>query len=165
LWLQEILPLRGAAPQKGCGWRLQMPWFRRRTSARVGDIMSGRFTQFIIGAMLLGIITGTGAHHSLPPEGAKIVAGYFSVITDVFLRLIKMIIAPLVFTTLVAGIANMGRKSEDGASASLGRIGARTLGWFLSASLVSLLLGLIMFNLLRPKGSICPCPTATKPWP
>jgi Na+/H+-dicarboxylate symporter len=112
--------------------------------------MSGRFTHFIIGAMLLGIITGTGAHYSLPPEGAKAVAGYFSVITDVFLRLIKMIIAPLVFTTLVAGIANMGRKSDDGASASLGRIGVRTLGWFISASLVSLLLGLIMVNLLQP---------------
>ncbi|MBY0508701.1 MAG: dicarboxylate/amino acid:cation symporter [Rhodospirillaceae bacterium] len=112
--------------------------------------MSGRFTQFIIGAMLLGIITGTGAHYSLPPEGAKLVAGYFSVITDVFLRLIKMIIAPLVFTTLVSGIANMGRTSGDGTAPSLGRIGARTLGWFLSASLVSLLLGLIMVNLLRP---------------
>jgi len=112
--------------------------------------MSGRFTQIIIGAMLLGIIVGTAAHHGLAPDAAKTVAGYFSVITDVFLRLIKMIIAPLVFTTLVSGIANMGRTSDGGASPSLGRIGARTLGWFLSASLVSLLLGLVMVNLLRP---------------
>src|SRR5262245_56552691 len=112
--------------------------------------MRGRFTQLIIGAMLLGILTGYLCHHNLDAAAAKTVAGYFSVVTDVFLRLIKMIIAPLVFTTLVAGISHMGRKSEDGVSASLGRVGARTLGWFLSASVVSLLLGLLMVNLLQP---------------
>jgi hypothetical protein len=61
-----------------------------------------------------------------------------------FLRLIKMIIAPLVFATLVGGIAHMGSGSK------LGRIFAKTMGWFVSASLVSLLLGLIMVNLLQP---------------
>ncbi|MGN6122957.1 MAG: dicarboxylate/amino acid:cation symporter, partial [Sphingomonas oligoaromativorans] len=63
---------------------------------------------------------------------------------DLFLRLIKMIIAPLVFSTLVVGIAHMGDTS------ALGRIGARTLGWFLGATLVSLTLGLVMVNLLQP---------------
>ena len=55
-----------------------------------------------------------------------------------------MIIAPLVFATLVAGIAHMGD------SAPLGRIGARTLGWFLGASFLSLMLGLVLVNLLQP---------------
>ena len=61
-----------------------------------------------------------------------------------FLRLIKMIIAPLVFATLVSGIAHMGD------TAALGRVGARSIGWFVGASLLSLTLGLIMVNLLQP---------------
>ncbi len=61
-----------------------------------------------------------------------------------FLRLIKMIIAPLVFATLVGGIAHMGSGSK------LGRVFAKTMGWFVSASFVSLLLGLVMVNLLQP---------------
>ena len=72
------------------------------------------------------------------------IAGYISLITDVFLRLIKMIIAPLVFSTLVVGIAHMGD------AAAVGRIGVKAMAWFVSASLVSLLLGLVMVNILRP---------------
>ena len=126
--------------------------------------MSGRFTQLIIGAMLLGIVTGYACHRGLDADTAKTIAGYFSIITDVFLRLIKMIIAPLVFTTLVSGIAHMGHTSPDDAhpaagASSLGRVGIRTLAWFLSASLVSLLLGLVMVNLLQPgKGLNLPLP-------
>ena len=113
--------------------------------------MSGRFTYLIVGAMLLGIVAGYACHQALDAAAAKTVAGYFSIITDVFLRLIKMIIAPLVFSTLVTGIAHMGHKTADGVQpTSLGRVGARTLGWFVSASLVSLLLGLAMVNLLQP---------------
>jgi len=78
------------------------------------------------------------------PKTAATVAGYISIITDVFLRLIKMIIAPLVFYTLVVGIAHMGD------SASVGRIGAKTMLWFVGASLFSLLLGMLMVNLLQP---------------
>jgi Na+/H+-dicarboxylate symporter len=80
----------------------------------------------------------------LSPEDAKAAAGNLSIITDIFLRLIKMIIAPLVFSTLVVGIAHM----ED--SAAIGRVGVKTLGWFMLASLVSLTLGLIMVHLLQP---------------
>ena len=61
-----------------------------------------------------------------------------------FIRLIRMIIGPLVFSTLVVGIAHMGDAS------TLGRIGARTFIWFIGASLVSLMLGLFMVNLLAP---------------
>ncbi len=66
-----------------------------------------------------------------------------TMVTDVFLRLIKMIIAPLVFSTLVTGIARLG---DIGA---VGRIGGKTLTWFLGASLLSLILGLIVMNIVR----------------
>lgn len=68
----------------------------------------------------------------------------FSLLADVFLRLIKMIVAPLVFSTLVVGVAKLGDIN------SVGRIGGKTLLWFISASLMSLLLGMIMVNIFRP---------------
>lgn len=68
----------------------------------------------------------------------------FSVLADVFLRLIKMIVAPLVFTTLVVGVAKLGDIS------AVGRIGGKTLLWFVGASLLSLLLGMIMVNIFQP---------------
>ena len=106
---------------------------------------SQRLTALILGGMVLGIAVGYVLHLTLPDaQTAKNVAGYISLITDIFLRLIKMIIAPLVFTTLVAGIAHMGD------TATVGRIGLKAMGWFVAASLVSLLLGLVMVNLLRP---------------
>jgi Na+/H+-dicarboxylate symporter len=81
----------------------------------------------------------------LPDPGTAVaIAADFSVITDVFLRLIKMIIAPLVFATLVSGIGHM----RD--SAAIGRIGLRTLIWFLGASIVSLCVGLVLVQLLNP---------------
>jgi Na+/H+-dicarboxylate symporter len=94
--------------------------------------------------MILGVIAGYVCHTHADAASAKSIAGYFSIITDIFLRLIKMIIAPLVFTTLVSGLAGM-----DNVSAA-GRIGARTLGWFVCASLVSLALGLVLANVLQP---------------
>ena len=106
---------------------------------------SQRLTALILGGMVLGIAVGYILNLTLPDaQTAKTVAGYISLITDIFLRLIKMIIAPLVFTTLVAGIAHMGD------TATVGRIGLKAMGWFVAASLVSLLLGLLMVNLLRP---------------
>jgi len=106
--------------------------------------MNRRFTSFLIAAMLLGILTGWICNRVLTPDQGKAVAENLSIITDVFLRLIKMIIAPLVFTTLVAGIAHM----ED--AAAIGRVGVKTMGWFISASLVSLTIGLLMVHLLQP---------------
>ncbi|MBI1682403.1 dicarboxylate/amino acid:cation symporter [Caulobacter hibisci] len=106
--------------------------------------MNKRFAYLIIGAMVLGVLVGWGCNQFLDAAGAKAAASNLGLITDIFLRLIKMIIAPLVFTTLVAGIAHM----ED--AAAVGRIGAKTLGWFIGASAVSLLLGLLMVHLLQP---------------
>ncbi|GAB5096747.1 dicarboxylate/amino acid:cation symporter [Caballeronia sp. LP006] len=100
---------------------------------------------WILVAMLLGIGIGYMIYSSFPDKKtATEIAGYISLISDVFLRLIKMVIGPLVFSTLVVGIAHMGD------AASVGRVFAKALGWFVTASLVSLLLGLMMSNLLRP---------------
>jgi Na+/H+-dicarboxylate symporter len=106
--------------------------------------MNRLFTTFIVAAMVLGVVVGWGLNQYASPAQAKAVAENLSIITDVFLRLIKMIIAPLVFATLVSGIAHM----ED--AATIGRTGAKTMGWFISASIVSLLIGLIMVHLLQP---------------
>ncbi|GCC50793.1 dicarboxylate/amino acid:cation symporter [Chryseotalea sanaruensis] len=68
----------------------------------------------------------------------------FALLADIFLRLIKMIVAPLVFTTLVVGVAKLGDIN------SVGRIGGKTLLWFLAASFMSLLLGMLMVNIFQP---------------
>ena len=68
----------------------------------------------------------------------------FTILSDIFLRLIKMIVAPLVFTTLVVGVAKVGDIK------AVGRIGGKTLLWFLSATLISLLLGMMLVNFFRP---------------
>src|ERR1700692_2205410 len=67
-----------------------------------------------------------------------------ALVSVIFLKLIKMIIGPLVLSTLVVGIGHMGD------AATVGRVGAKTMGWFVSASIVSLLLGLLMVDLLQP---------------
>ncbi|MFT3801149.1 MAG: dicarboxylate/amino acid:cation symporter [Burkholderiaceae bacterium] len=96
-------------------------------------------------AMVLGIAVGYAIFIGYPDKAtATRIAGYISIFSDVFLRLIKMLIGPLVFSTLVIGIAHMGDAK------SVGRIFAKSLGWFLVASVASLTLGLILANLLQP---------------
>nr|WP_294794042.1 dicarboxylate/amino acid:cation symporter [uncultured Mucilaginibacter sp.] len=73
---------------------------------------------------------------------------YFTILSDIFLRLIKMIVAPLVFTTLVVGVAKVGDIK------AVGRIGGKTLLWFISATLVSLLLGMVLINFFNPGGNM-----------
>ena len=105
--------------------------------------------------MVLGILAGYVCNSLISPEAAKEAAGYFAMVTDIFLRLVKMIIAPLVFSTLVAGLAGMG---DAGA---VGRIGGKAVGWFLMASLASLTIGLIFANLLQPGANVgVPLPDA-----
>jgi Na+/H+-dicarboxylate symporter len=100
---------------------------------------------WILVALVLGIIVGYMIFVSYPDKkSAAQIAGYVSILSDVFLRLIKMLIGPLVFSTLVVGIAHMGD------AASVGRVFAKALGWFITASLVSLVLGLFLANLLQP---------------
>ena len=108
-----------------------------------------KLTTWIALAMVAGIVVGYLCHALAPDAAAaKEIAGYFSIFTDIFLRLIKMIIAPLVFGTLVAGLAGMGDAK------AVGRIGAKAMAWFIGASLCSLLIGLTMANLLRPGDSV-----------
>ena len=106
---------------------------------------SSRMTTYILVAMILGIAVG-GLIHGQIAEAAtqKLIASYISFGSMIFLRLIKMIIAPLVFSTLVVGIGHM---SDAGA---VGRVGGKAMLWFVSASLVSLTLGLVLVNLFEP---------------
>src|SRR6476660_8453999 len=114
---------------------------------RKGEAMKRKLPAavFILIALVLGIIVGYMIFASYPDKKtAAQIAGYISILSDVFLRLIKMLIGPLVFSTLVVGIAHMGDAK------SVGRIFAKSLGWFVIASIVSLLLGLLLANLLHP---------------
>jgi Na+/H+-dicarboxylate symporter len=112
--------------------------------------LATKLTRYILFALLLGIVAGWVTNAAIDDGSAQAaeqltaISDYLGIVTAVFLRLIKMIIAPLVFATLVAGIAHMGD------TAALGRIGFRSLVWFIGASLISLTLGLILVNTLQP---------------
>ena len=107
--------------------------------------MAGKFTLVVAGALVAGVVTGTAVHTYVDDDVARqALAGYCQIGTDLFLRMIKMIIAPLVLSTLTVGIAHMGDPGR------LGRVGARTLAWFILASLISLALGLVMVTWLAP---------------
>lgn len=104
-----------------------------------------RLTGYILLAMLAGAAVGYLCHVIIAvPEQAREVADSLSIVTDVFLRLIKMIIAPLVLATLVTGIAHV----QSGAA--LGRMGVRTILWFVAAGLVSIMLGVAIAQILQP---------------
>lgn len=106
-------------------------------------------TTYILIAMILGIAVGGVIHTQFSdPATQKMLSGYISFGSMIFLRLIKMIIAPLVFSTLVVGIGHM---SDAGA---VGRVGGKAMLWFVAASLVSLTLGLILVNLFEPGAGI-----------
>jgi Na+/H+-dicarboxylate symporter len=105
---------------------------------------------YILIGLVVGLVVGWGLDASIndgtPASAARLkeIAGYISIVSKLFLQLIKMIIAPLVFSTLVAGIAHMGD------TGTLGRVGLRSLAWFICASLLSLSLGLALVNLIQP---------------
>ncbi len=112
-----------------------------------------RQTLYVAIALLLGIIVGEGLNLILGgsdpvnPVLSQFI-NIFSVLTDIFLRLVKMIIAPLVFSTLVVGMAKMGDIN------TVGRIGIKAMLWFFSASIASLLLGMLLVNVLQPGHSL-----------
>ncbi len=104
-----------------------------------------KLTAMILISMLVGIVTGHLYRSNVTdPAAIAAFASNISILTEIFLRLIKMIIAPLVFSTLVVGIAKMGD------SQTVGRVGIKAMAWFMTASLISLALGLVMVNLLKP---------------
>ncbi|MFM0742265.1 dicarboxylate/amino acid:cation symporter [Paraburkholderia xenovorans] len=101
-----------------------------------------RLSALILIALVLGCATGY-ILHAVVPDGPvnKEIVGYIGTVAEVFLRLVKMIIAPLIFAGIVAGMT----KSEG--PKEIARIGGKALIWFLAASIVSLVLGLFLANL------------------
>jgi Na+/H+-dicarboxylate symporter len=104
----------------------------------------GNLTVQILIAMLLGATLGIFIHNNYEAIFAKEFSDKIKILATIFIRLVQMIISPLVFTTLVVGIAKLGDIK------TVGRIGGKALGWFFSASFISLLIGMFWVNLLQP---------------
>jgi Na+/H+-dicarboxylate symporter len=98
----------------------------------------------ILIAMVLGAILGIYIHNNFDVEFAKNFSDKIKMLATIFIRLVQMIIAPLVITTLVVGIAKLGDIK------SVGRIGGKAMGWFFTASFISLMIGLFWVNVLQP---------------
>jgi Na+/H+-dicarboxylate symporter len=109
---------------------------------------SNRLTLYIIISMVAGIALGYVIHTQSSPEFIKSFSTNIKLLTTIFLRLVQMIIAPLVFSTLVVGIAKLGDLK------TVGRVGGKAMLWFITASLVSLLLGMLLVNLFKPGAGI-----------
>ena len=107
-----------------------------------------RLTLYILFAMVLGVLVGYFIHEKSSPETIKSFSTNVKILATIFLRLVQMIIAPLVFTTLVVGIAKLGDLK------AVGRVGGKAMLWFITASLVSLLLGLVLVNFFHPGTAI-----------
>ena len=105
---------------------------------------SNRLTIYILIAMGLGVIVGYVVHIRSSPDFIASFSKNIKLLSTLFIRLVQMIIAPLVFATLVVGIAKLGDLK------AVGRVGGKSLLWFITASLVSLLLGLFLVNLFQP---------------
>lgn len=102
----------------------------------------------ILMAMILGALLGIFIHTYYSTDIAKAFSGYIKMLATIFIRLVQMIIAPLVFTTLVVGIAKFGDIK------SVGRIGGKAMIWFFTASFVSLLIGMFWVNVLKPGANL-----------
>lgn len=109
-----------------------------------GSSKPNRLTLYIVIAMVLGIFVGYLIHAQSTPAFQKEFATKIKLLATIFLRLVQMIIAPLVFSTLVVGIAKLGDLK------TVGRVGGKAMLWFISASLISLALGLILVNITKP---------------
>ncbi|EHK4161036.1 dicarboxylate/amino acid:cation symporter [Salmonella enterica] len=105
-------------------------------------------TKMIILGLILGMIAGVVINNMASADTAKTYAQDISIFTTIFLRMVKMIIAPLVISTLVVGIAKMGDAK------TLGRIFSKTFFLFICASLLSIALGLVIVNLFQPGADI-----------
>src|SRR3978361_244734 len=113
-----------------------------------GPETRNNLTLYILIAMALGVCTGYLINRYYPLSTRAVFSTNIKLLTTIFLRLVQMIIAPLVFSTLVVGIAKLGDLK------TVGRVGEKALLWFVSASLVSLLLGMLLVNLFHPGTAI-----------
>ena len=105
---------------------------------------SNKLTLYIVVAMILGAILGYVINKNADAVYIEKFAKNIKLLTTIFLRLVQMIIAPLVFTTLVVGIAKLGDLK------TVGRVGGKAMLWFITASLMSLLIGLVLVNIFKP---------------
>jgi Na+/H+-dicarboxylate symporter len=103
-----------------------------------------RLTLFILIAMAAGVIAGYIVHENSSPAFISDFSGNIKLLSNIFIRLVQMIIAPLVFSTLVVGIAKLGDMK------TVGRVGGKAILWFITASIVSLLIGLVLVNYFKP---------------
>ncbi|MFF1883339.1 dicarboxylate/amino acid:cation symporter [Pseudarthrobacter sp. NPDC058196] len=105
--------------------------------------MKNKSTMWILAALVFGILGGLLFHWLLPTDARGSVVTVLDTVTHMFLNLIKMIIAPLIFATLVSGIAGAAK------SAGVGKLFGRSMIWFLSASALVGVFGFISAHLLN----------------
>ena len=105
---------------------------------------ANKLTVFIVIFMLAGILTGAMIHSYASADSITAWSDNITLLTDIFLRLIKMVIAPLVFSTLTVGIMRLGETS------TIGRVGGKAMVWFISSSVLSILVGLFIVTLEQP---------------
>ena len=105
---------------------------------------SNRLTLYILIAMFAGALLGYIVHTQASPGFIESFSKNIKLLTTVFIRMVQMIIAPLVFSTLVVGIAKLGDLK------AVGRVGGKAMLWFIGASLISLLLGMVLVNFFQP---------------
>src|ERR1700755_131328 len=108
----------------------------------------GNLTLYIFIAMILGALVGYFVYTNYAADTRNNFSLNIKLLSTIFLRLVQMIIAPLVFSTLVVGIAKLGDMK------TVGRVGGKAMLWFISASLVSLLLGMLLVNFFKPGAAI-----------
>lgn len=111
-------------------------------------VKQNRLTLYILVAMVLGVIVGYIVNKNASAEFLQSFSNNIKLLTTIFLRMVQMIIAPLVFSTLVVGIAKLGDLK------TVGRVGGKALLWFITASLASLLIGLVLVNFFKPGAAI-----------
>lgn len=107
-------------------------------------LKKNRLTILILLAMALGVLVGYFIHVNSSPEFIKAFSKNINLLGKIFIRLVQMIIAPLVFSTLVVGIAKLGDLK------AVGRVGGKAMLWFITASLASLMIGMVLVNWLKP---------------
>src|SRR6478609_1768307 len=105
---------------------------------------TNRLTLYILIAMAVGVLTGWLVNQNGSPAFITDFSNNIKLLSNIFIRLVQMIIAPLVFTTLVVGIAKLGDMK------TVGRVGGKAILWFITASLISLLIGMVLVNYFRP---------------
>src|SRR5215213_11252209 len=105
---------------------------------------TNRLTLYILIAMVIGVLTGWLVNKNASSQFVTDFSNNIKLLSNIFIRLVQMIIAPLVFTTLVVGIAKLGDLK------TVGRVGGKAILWFITASLASLLIGMVLVNFFQP---------------